>query len=1095
MKKLLKTGGWDSHALEKCFKTMKIFLFVMILSIGQLLAIDSYSQRTKLSLDFEGTRLVDVLDEIENKTEFFFLFNEKLIDLDRKVDIHVNDQGITEILETLFKGTNVKYQIVDRKIVLSPKNSFQPLQKTVTGKVTDSSGAPLPGVTVIVKRTTQGIITDANGNYSLSNIPGDAILVFSFVGMKTQEISVAGKTDINIVLAEELIGIEEVVAVGYGAIAKKELTSAISHVSSEDFLNVASIDPTMQIQGKVSGVSITNTGSGDPNNQANIQVRGISSRSAGLGPLIVIDGVPGGNLTNINVNDIKSIDVLKDGAASAIYGTRGSNGVVLITTKSGKKDGNLYTSYHGYVSADIMKDELRPLSAQEFREYRVPKNQGVDQGGNTDWMDAVTRTGFTHSHTITFAGGTANSNYRASGDYRKSEGIDLRSDRKEYGARLSFHHTTNSGLFNFSVNVTPRAIYRNNADWSVFKAALEANPTTPVFDPENPLQYANFNGQAADFNPVELLKLEESGGETKLLDWDATVKLNLLPLLTDRKKATHSLNTQVTIAQQQNDNFDYWFRPAISTQAINSGRQGEANRKYSKSRQESLEWVGNYLTEMNGHKIKAMVGYSYQYFQYSELYAENKDFPSDVLSYNNLGVGEWTKEEGRTGMSTGKNDSRLIGFFGRVSYDYKGRYLLTASLRYEGSSKFGENNKWGYFPATSLGWRISDEPFMAHVRFVDDLKLRADLGVTGNQNFDNYRSLATMQGFGSYYYNGEYFTVWGPGKNANPDLKWEKGVNWNVGIDFSVFDHVVSGSLNYYNRRQSDLLGDYNVSVPPYLFPTTFVNVGTLKNMGIEIDLNINAMKTRKFSYQVGLVGATNQNKFVDFSNSVYTGQDYSWTCWMESPGNPGNLQQIRKGERLGNFVTWAFAGIDETGNWLVWNKENTEKIPISEATDDDKRITGNGLPKVTASLTNSFTYKNWDLTLYFRGAFGYDLYNVHDLYYGLQSAPGNVLRKAYGKNADITSGLNVLTDYFLEKGDYVKLDVVTLGYKLNLKNRWIEGLRVYATARNLATFTGFSGVDPTAYQVNGLTPGTNNGTRAYYPSSTQFIFGATVNF
>lgn len=490
-----------------------------------------------------------------------------------------------------------------------------------------------------------------------------------------------------------------------------------------------------------------------------------------------------------------------------------------------------------------------------------------------------------------------------------------------------------------------------------------------------------------------------------------------------------------------------------------------------------------------------MGGYSYQYFQNSGMSASNKDFPSDILSYNNLAQGEWAKEEGRNEMGSYKNDSKLIAFFGRINYDYKGRYLFTASYRYEGSSKFGKNNKWGSFPAVSAGWRMSEENFMKDATWINELKIRGDFGVTGNQNFDSYKSLATMQGFGSYYHEGSYFTVWGPAKNPNYNLKWEKGVNWNIGVDFSMFDNIFSGSLNYYNRKQQDLLGDYNVSVPPYLFASTFVNVGTMRNTGFELDLNVQAVKTKDFSYNIGFVGATNNNKFLHFSNNEFTGQAFQDVCNMESPGNPGTLQRMQEGERLGNYFTWSYAGIDENGNWLVWNKDNTEKISINEATTEDKRVTGNGLPKFTASLSNTFSYKNWDLTVFLSGAFGFDIYNVHDLYYGLQSAPGNVLKKAYDKNAGITTGLNVLTDYFLEKGDYLKLDVVTLGYRFNINNKWLDSIRLYVTGKNLATITGFSGVDPASYQMNGLTPGTNNGTRNYYPTTTQLLFGLQLDF
>ncbi|MDR0748621.1 MAG: SusC/RagA family TonB-linked outer membrane protein [Tannerellaceae bacterium] len=1083
---------------------MRIGIFLLLLTIFHLQAENTYSQITALSLSLENKTIEQVLDQIEKDTEFSFLILDKSLDINKRVSINVIDVKIDKALEHLFRNTNIQYRIMDRQIVLlhnqmpSTPASLQQKEGQIIGTIKDENGESVIGASIQVKGTSDGTITDLNGSFSIET-GASSTLVVSYIGYTTQEIQVGGRNHIDIILREDTQLLEEVIVVGYGTLTRKELTSAISHISSKDFLSVSSIDPSMMIQGKVSGVSITNTGTGDPNNQASIQIRGISSRSAGTGPLIVIDGVPGGNLTNMNANDIESIDVLKDGAASAIYGTRGSNGVVLVTTKKGNKDGRIHTSYAGTVAIDQMKDELDPLNAQQYREYRVPKNQGLDMGGDTDWIDEISRTGFLHQHTLTLSGGNAKSNYRGSMDFRDAKGIDLRSSRKEYGARFTFTHTTASDLLSFTANLAPRIAYRNNSDWNIFKAAVEANPTTPVMDPNNPLLYSDFTGQAADFNPVELLKLEESGGDTKLLDWDATIKLNLLPVLAKEGYSIHSLSTQVTLAEQQNDNFDFWFRPSTSTLCRNNGRTGEASRTYSKSRQQSLEWLGNYAMETKGHRIRAMVGYSHQYFLNQGMWAENKDFPSDILTYNKLQEGEWAKEEGRNAMSSYKNDARLIAFFGRINYDYLERYLLTFSFRREGSSKFGKNNKWGNFPAASVGWRMNEEAFMKNVSWINDLKLRADIGITGNQDFGSYNALSTMQGFGSYYYNGNYFTVWGPARNTNYDLKWEKAINWNIGLDFSLFNSRAGGSLNYYNRRQQDLLGDYRVPSPPYIFNSTFVNVGTMRNTGIELDLTVKAVQTKDFSYTINFAGASNNNKFLNFSNSEYVGQDNYDVAELESPNNPGPLQRVVAGERLGNYFTWAYAGVDENGDWLVWNKDNTEKISIHDATQEDKRVTGNGLPKFTASLTNTFVYKNWDLTVYLRGAFGFDLYNVQDLYYGLQTGPANILKKAYDKNAAITTGNNVLTDYFMEKGNYVKLDVVTLGYRFNIDGKWLNSLRLYATGRNLATFTGYSGIDPATFQVNGLTPGVNmydgQARRRYYPTSTQLSLGIQLDF
>ena len=988
---------------------------------------------------------------------------------------------------------NSKFRLVLWVMLLFATLTASAQQVKVTGTVTDPGGEPLVGVSV--KAGATGAITDIDGKYSVE-VASSGSISFSYVGFETIMEKVNGRKTINVTLKEKNDVLNEVVVIGYGTMDKKELTSAISHVGEKDFLTISSLDPSMMIQGKVAGVSITNTGAGDPNNQASIQIRGVSSRSAGLGPLVVIDGVPGGNLTNINPNDIASFDILKDGAASAIYGTRGSNGVIVVTTKKGTKDGNMHTSYSGMASWDVIKNELKMMNADEYRDVRLGwGDTGVDLGGNYDWLDGVSRTGFATQHTLSMSGGNAQSNYRVSVDYRNAHGIDLRSKREEYGARASMMHTTKGGLFTLTANVAPRIIYRDQADWSVFKDAIEANPTTPLMDPENPSRYYNFQGQVVGSNPVERQKLEKDHGDTKLLDWDGTVKLNLLPLLLKDGKGNHNLSTQVMFADHQYDNNNSWFRPSTSTICINNGHDGEASRSYSKERQYVLEWLTNYTGTFGKHNVKGMAGYSYQYSQYEGLNNENKDFPNDGLTYNNMGTGEYAKEEGKVLMGSYKNDCKLIAFFGRVSYDFDGKYMFTASLRHEGSSKFGVDNKWGNFPAVSAGWRISQESFLKDVKWINDLKLRADYGVTGNQDFGSYNSLNTMTGFGYYYYNGKYFQVWGPSKNVNPDLKWEKGKNWNIGIDFSLFNNRLYGSFNYFNRKQQDLLGNYKVSVPPYLFDETFVNVGTMKNTGFEFDINVKAVTTKDFSYDFNVVGATMSNKFVDFSNSQYVGQDYYDVAGTSDPYPYYNLQRIQKGKSIGNFYMWKYAGHTTDGEWLVYDKDG-DIIRASQASDADRQKVGNGMPKFTMSTSHNFRYRNFDLSLFFRGAFGYDIFNIHDFYYGTRNFTGNRSHKAYGKNFQISGTANpVVCDYFLEKGDYLKLDMVTLGYTFNPKScRFLDRVRLYGTMKNVFTLTKFSGVDPSTYQVNGLTPGAQ-GSRTYFPSTRQFIVGLQVDF
>lgn len=1085
------------------YHSLRPLLVLMMLCIGTSL----YASADRISLKVNNVALASVLRDIERQTDYSFSYSKESVDVSVPVTLTVKDEALITVLDKLFAKQDISYKINKKQIVLNKKSASQshPSKQQVSkgniikivGTVTDTKGEPLIGASVIVEGENKGVTTDIDGNYEI-DVPEGGRLMFSYIGFTPEKKKIDKDGRIDIVMSEDSQLLNEVVVIGYGTMDKKELTSAISHVSEKDFLTISSSDPAMLIQGKVPGVSISNTGAADPNNQASIQIRGVASRSAGLSPLIVIDGVPGGSLANVNPNDIASFDVLKDGAASAIYGTQGSNGVILVTTKKASKDGTTNITYSATLSWDKVNRDLDMMSSTDYREVRLPwGDNGTDLGGDYDWFAGVSRTGFGQKHNISASGGNERANFRISADYKKSHGVDLRSNREEYGGRASVGLSSKGDLFNLNLNLSPRLISSDAADWNVFRNAIAANPTTPLMDKEDPTRYYNFFGQTSAYNPVEVQKLETNHTDTKMIDMDGTLKLNLLPLLwTGSRECPITLNTQITVAEHRYSYDQKWFRPSTSTMAINAGYDGQASRSYSKTRQDVLEWIGNATGKFGRNNIKLMLGYSYQYFQNSGFNAENSDFPNDGLGADNLGSGEYAKDEGIIGMGSYKNDSKLIAFFGRISYDWDGKYLLTASLRHEGSSKFGKNNKWGNFPAVSIGWRISNESFMEPSHsWLNDLKIRADYGESGNQNFGSYMSLATMAGYGYSYINGRYLQGWGASKNPNPDLKWERAKNWNIGLDFAMFNNRFSGSLNYFRRRTEDLLGDYNVSVPPYMWPTAFVNVGTMENSGFEFDLNVIAVQSRDFTYSFNVIGSTMKNKFIDFSNTKYIGQDFYNMCETENPFPYYYLQRIEKGQSIGNFYMWKYYGIDHNGDWLVYNKAG-EVISANRATEEDKVKVGNGLPKFTMSTTHTFRYRNFDLALFFRGAFGFDLFNIHDFYYGTRKYSGNMLKKAYGKNFKINAtGTHAVTDYFLERGDYFKLDQITLGYTLNLPNvRFMNKLRIYGSVTNIFTITKFSGIDPSTYPVNGLTPGAQ-GSCMYYPTTRQFIVGAQIDF
>lgn len=1054
-----------------------------------------FAQNKTVTLHEEQSSIQTILSKIEKQTKYLFVYDKAQIDVKRKITLKVNNKPVSQVLNTLFAGTQVSYSQNGNNIVLTVKKGSKQPTKTVRGVITDANGEPVIGATVTSTATGKGTITDMDGKFTM-DVPKNTQLQVSYIGYKKQEIAVGEKNTLKIVLEEENAVLEEVIVVGYGTIKRKEMTSAISHIGAKDLNQMPTMDASMLLQGKVSSVSVSNINAADPDQHGSIQIRGVSSRSAGLGPLIVVDGIPGGDLANINPNDIESMDVLKDGAASAIYGTRGSNGVILINLKKGARDNQVHVTYNGSLTITKAKPwELEPLSADEYRKYRCEQNPGNDYGGNTNWLDAITHTGITHLHSLTFSGGGAQNNYRVTADYRDAEGIIINQKRREYGMRATANLTTKDGLFYFSSTVAPRIIDQKKGRYYNYQVALRNNPTVPVYDETTANGYFHLPLGTSTENIVEDLRVVSRDQTTRRIEWNATAGINLLPLFLPNNQNNLLLKSQVTFAQRHDDEIHGNYSPSTYTWMIQNNRKGEASRAYYKAMTNNFEWVTNFsATFAKHHNVRGMVGYSYNYVVAEGFNAANKDFATDALLYHNLAQGTYAAEAGKTEMGSYKNDSKLISFFGRVNYDWKSRYMMSAAIRHEGSTRFGKNHKWGNFPSISAGWRISDESFMKNVKWIDDLKLRYDFGVTGNQNFDSYKSLSTYSSFGYYSYNNTAFHVWGPGKNTNPDLRWEKAKNQNIGLDFSLFNNRVTGSFNYFIRKQEDLLGDYQTSVPPSLFATIFTNVGTMKNTGFEFDVTVNAVRSKDFNYSFTLVGATNNNKFASFSNDVFKGQKYYSTCQMVSPNNPGYLQRIEEGERVGNFFTWRYAGVSDDGNWLVYNKNN-EVIPVGEAKEDDKAITGNGLPKFTASTTHSFKWKNLDASISLRGAFGFQLFNVHEFYFGLQSMQSNLIKEAYGKNAHITTGMNVLTDYFIENGDYVKIDNITLGYTFPLKTRFLDSVRVYSTAQNLYTFTGFSGIDPSNFEVNGLTPGSGGGDYTYYPSAFQFNFGLQINF
>ena len=1100
-----------SDCIAKTLSVRKLTFILLTVA-----ALHVSAQGTSQTVTFSGkdVSLQKVFDVIRQQTEYVVFFDYSALEGTRPITIDVKNIPLKSFLDQALKG-QLGYYIKKKTIFItklpavagssdgqlkSPApDNFSPT--TIRGIVKDDNGNRLAGANVSNKHTI--VATDTSGNFSINAAAGD-VLIFTFVGYQRTEYKITSAVvasahgdgeKVSVTLQPSDVSLENVIAIGYGTLNKKEVTSAITHLASKDLLQIAGNGALNSIQGKVAGLSITNTAPADPNSSPNIQLRGVSSRNAGLGPLYVINGIPGGNIDNLNPNDIESIDVLKGGAASAIYGTRGSNGVILINTKKGTSQSRAF--YDGYASTDLPTNQIKVLNRDQF----LAHNRGVDYGGNTDWFKAVSRDhSFQQKHTLQFSGGGSKFNYSVSFDYRDAKGLDLRSTKKEYGARISLNHTSANNLYSVSVNIAPRKLLYNQASWDAYSQGITLNPTLPVMDTANPTKYNYINsGFAGTYNPVEDQVTILNGGEGRYLDWSGSFKLNILK----------NLYTQVTLGEQASNFFNFYFMPSYNTNAINgNGGRNRGSESFYYGDQKAFDWIGNYSLAIKSHSIKLMGGYAYNYFSSAGVNAEGQNFPSDALTYNSMGTSVYNLPLPTNGSSgdytfrkigSFKNDSKLIAFFGRLNYDFAGKYYVSASLRHEGSSKMGFDHKWGNFPAVSAGWRISKEQFVSNLPWINELKLRVDYGETGNQEFDNYLSLAVYTGFGYYSYNGTNYQVWGPNQNTNYELRWEKAQNFNLGLDFELFKNKLEGSLNYYVRRNKDLLGNYRVPIPPNVQGSTFVNVGTMKNSGLEIQLNATVISTKNITDRITFAGASNDNNFESFSNDIYQGQTHVDMVGMPSPGSPGSAQRLQEGQRIGSFYMLRSAGVDATGRLLVYDKAG-KIISGNLATTDDKQFVGNGLPKFTASLGNTFTWKNLDLSVFLRGAFGYDIFNSIAFYTGTPVTQGgaNVLASAYGsgKYAALTNPetYSTLSDYFLEKGDFVKIDNVTLGFNFKSPVKQITGGRIYLTGRNLYTFTHFTTGDPEAINVNGITPGISP-SLAYYPSATQLIAGIQLKF
>ena len=958
--------------------------------------------------------------------------------------------------------------------------------KTVKGNVTDSSGESLPGVTVIIKGTTLGTVTGSDGNYSISGVEQGATLVFSFVGMRPQEIVFSGQSQINIIMAEESVGLDEVIAIGYGTQKKKEITSSISNVKREDFNQGAvTSSPLQLVQGKVAGLAIQRLNS-DPNISVSIQLRGTSTVSGNSEPLVVIDGIPGGSLSTIAPEDIESIDVLRDGSAAAIYGTRGTNGVIIITTKKGDA-GKMRVEYSGYVTYETSKlpnllsaNEYRDL-AQEYKNSANSEKQAkgsamIDYGGNTDWFKEMTQEPVSMVHHLSVSGGNKTTTYAASLNYRDIEGVLKKSDQNVLKSHLNLTHSALDDRLKIALNLSASSSKYSPSDYGLYSQALKRNPTLPVYN-EDGTFYETLGYQ--DYNPVGLLNQTERDYQSTRLLGNTRISYEI----------ANGLTASIMGAMQKHHVLRGYYEYKGSSLSVQGGYGGRANRGYDQSLDKTLETTLNYSKAINDkHRLDVLAGYSYEDFTNEGFFAQNSNFITDQFMYNNLGAGDYLLD-GKASMSSYKNNSKLISFIGRAIYSYRDKYLMTAGVRREGSSKFGHNRKWGWFPSVSLGWRISEEDFMENVTWLDNMKLRVGYGVTGNQGTSPYASLVRLRSGARMLYNGQWIPGVEPASNPNPDLRWETKHEVNIGLDMTMLDNRITANLDVYNRLTKDLIYTYSVPTPPNIYNSTTTNVGEIRNRGIELSVNANPIRKNDLEWIVDFNISYNENKLISLSNEQYP-FTYRDILYINSLGLSNvSTYRLEEGQPIGNMFGYIFAGFTDEGKWLVYNKDG-EKIPVLDAKSKDKAVMGNGLPKVYAGLTNTFKYKNFDLTFMLRGAFNYEIYNLLNLTHkNAFQLPLNILDSA----TDIELfDLPSYNSYYVEKGDFVKLDNVTLGYTFKVKSNVVQKARMYVSGQNLYTITKYSGVDP-ELEINGLGPGFDG--RSGYPRSKAFTFGVSLTF
>ena len=1098
-------------------------LFLAMLFVGLSYANDSSAQELlekRISLRSEDKSIKDILTLIKNETDIKFVYSSTAINAERVVSINVQNQPLKTVFDAFFSPLQIKYRLSGKKIVLSPQVSSPPLIEnkslnanfssegntvdiTIRGVVTDSDGEVLPGVNIGVKGTNRGITTNGKGEYSIDVADTKAILVFSYTGFEPREIAVGNRTSINISLKVDNKTLDEIVVVGYGSVKKSDLTGSVSSVKAEQIAAYPAGGLTQALQGRAAGVQIQ-ANNGDPGAGFKLRIRGSSSINASSDPIFVVDGFVGGSIPP--PEDIESIEILKDASATAIYGSRGANGVVMVTTKQGK-DGKTKVEFNTSYSSQNEINRLELLNADQYTAYMkevIPTY--VSPGGNTDWQQQIFKKGVIQNHQLSFSGGNQNTKYYVSGSIYDQQGIIIGTDFKRYSLtnNLSFKI---SNKIQVGVNLFLQRSSRKGtrtqegtggaASAGAVSSAFRFMPNQGVYNTDGTYTLA-LQGDPID-NPFAIVTelQNESLNDRQQLNFSADYDI------------FKDLKFRTTLGGSVDDQRTSSFQPTT----LNQGRAvgGEASQNGRKNTNIINENYLTYTKTINAqHNLSVLGGYSFQKTSSENFGATSQSFITDAVSYWNLGSGSVYQAP-----NSGISETQLSSYFGRLTYGFKDRYLFTATARYDGSSNFSKNEKWAFFPSGAFAWNIMNENFMENVKFLNSWKIRTSYGLTGNQAIEPYQTLARFSSTLAVI-NGKIVNAVRPTTVANDNLTWETTAQFDIGTDIGFLNNRFNLTLDYYNRVTSNLL--FGVPLPQYSgFQTQLKNIGKVENKGIEIGLNAKVL-TGKFAWNVDLNVSANRNKVLELPDN----NDIQYGAGPGHMVGLGNTNILRVGEPVGSFYGWVYDGVYQAGDKFLPGAgfetiAGGEKFRDLNSGDgkldaNDRQIVGNPNPDFIWGFNSDFKYKNFDLNVFFQGSQGNSLLSFTLLEIESMASPYNSTLRALNRwtptntNTDIpvraVSRTQRVSSRWVYDGSYARLKNIAIGYNFisdKLKKANISKIRIYASAQNILTFTKYPGYDP---EVNYNSAG--NGTAANrnlgldygsYPNAKSYTVGLNIGF